>query len=71
MLELYLFICLLFIMCIFNMLLSTNKASSICYENLYNENFNIDDIGCVFDYHTSFSIKNWFGYKHWFYPYKI
>ena len=71
MLEIFLFFYIIFIVWVSNTILSTEKTRRICYEYISNAKFTIDDIKCVFDYHSPFSLKSWMGFKHWFYPYKF
>ena len=53
-----------------NGLLSVFKAGKVCDYLMYEKkdlNFKVADI---YYYHYPYLLKNWFGFRHWFYPYK-
>lgn len=49
--------------------LLSSKQSDICAK--YRDESVYGMVEEVFSYHSPFEIKNWFGFRHWFYPYEM
>ena len=53
-----------------NSFFALNKAEEVFVKSMGIDMWqtSVDDIH---DYHSAFNFKNWFGFRHWFFPYKI
>ena len=57
-------------MWIINSFLSISMMLKVSFSLMDDVNFNRDKIDNICYYHVPLRIKSWFGFRHWFYPYK-
>ena len=53
-----------------NGFLSVFKAGKVFDYFMAEDNITANDVDIIYGYHSSFNLKNWLGFRHWFYPYK-
>lgn len=61
---------IIYIIWVINSLIVSLMAHKICNYLMYNKKKLDFDVDEVFNFHSPFRLRSWFGFKHWFYPYK-